>query len=132
MSRIQRIRANERRPQPARYGGSQVEVIADPSTLLKSLHAGVSTVAPGTKVAFHYHSIEALEYILSGRAIVYDEAHQPLELGPGDAILFPPGPGTAHAWEIIGPDPCVILWTHPGPGEDQLTWVDPPPPKPAP
>src|SRR4051812_25680783 len=117
MTHVVRIRKDERRVRQARYGGAQVETIADPAMApLEKMRVGMSTIAAGTKVAFHYHSIEAVEILLSGRAIVLDASGQRLELGPGDAAVFAPGPESAHAWEHL--EDCVILWMHPGPGED--------------
>jgi quercetin dioxygenase-like cupin family protein len=126
MTRPVRVRSDERRARPPRFNGTVVEVIADAATPLKTQRCGVSTLTPGTIEAFHYHSVEAIEYIISGRAIVRDLSLQTIELGPGDAILFPPGPDSAHEWQILGPDPCVILWMYPGPEDDKLTWVDTP------
>lgn len=129
MPPVMRIKKNERRVRMARYGGAQVETIADPAMApLKNMRVGMSTIAPGTSVGFHYHSVEAVEILMAGRAIVRDASHRAYPLEPGDAVVFAPGPESAHAWEHLEGEPSVIVWMHPGPGEDQITWVDVPPP----
>jgi gentisate 1,2-dioxygenase len=129
MKKVLRIRASERRARPARYGGATVATIADPLMApVENLRFGISTLAPGSAAALHYHSVEAIEYILSGRAVVIGPDGERMDMEPGDAVVFAPGPDAAHAWEYLGPEPCVILWMHAGPGEDQVTWLAPPAP----
>lgn len=127
MKKVVRIGVEDRRPRLARYAGASVHTIVDPTMApVEDLRFGISRLEPGGHAGLHYHSVEAIEFILSGRAIVIGPDGERMEMGPGDTVVFAPGPEAAHAWEYLGPEPCVILWMHAGPGEDQVTWLPSP------
>lgn len=59
--------------------------------------------------AYHFHHVnEEAFFVFEGRgALRVEEGER--EIGPGDVISCPAGPGGAHALEAIGEDPLVYL-----------------------
>jgi len=66
-----------------------------------------ATVAPGCRTAPHYHRLsEEFYYVTQGRGVM-DLDGEAREIGPGDAILIPPG--SVHTLRNSGATPLVIL-----------------------
>ena len=63
-------------------------------------------MAPGGKIPLHDHGWEHEIYILSGRAVAFTPTEKQ-EIGPGDALLLPPG--EPHGYENHGPEDLVFL-----------------------
>ena len=95
---------------------NQAEIEAKPGVVsgqtLKQLVGGVSkcpserirlslaTFEPGTHEPLHWHLIEALYYVISGRATMRDIEGKDHELGPGSVVYAPPGFAGSHSWTI--------------------------------
>ena len=54
----------------------------------------------GSRVPVHWHLIEALYYVISGRAVVEDIEGKKYDIGPGSTIYYPAGIAAAHGWEV--------------------------------
>jgi len=66
-----------------------------------------ATVLPGQTTAAHYHiKTEEIYYILRGRGSMFLEEDEK-EVGPGDAILIPPG--QRHSIRNTGSEELVFL-----------------------
>jgi quercetin dioxygenase-like cupin family protein len=61
---------------------------------------GRSTYEPGTLEQLHWHPIEALYYVVSGRATVRDVEGREHEVGPGSIVYAPAGLAGAHEWQV--------------------------------
>ena len=55
---------------------------------------------PGTHAKMHWHLVEKLYYVISGRAVVTDIEGKTYDLGPGSVAYAPPGIVGAHSWEV--------------------------------
>ncbi len=64
------------------------------------LRVRLVTFEPGTHEPLHWHLIEALYYVISGRAIMKDIEGKTYELGPGSVVYAPPGIAGSHSWTI--------------------------------
>ncbi len=65
------------------------------------LRVHLNIFKPGTKVPLHWHLIEAVYYVIRGRAVMEDVEGKRYELGPGGVVYYPAGIAGAHSWEII-------------------------------
>ena len=54
----------------------------------------------GSRVPVHWHLIEALYYVISGRAVVEDIEGKKYDIGPGSTVYYPAGIAAAHGWEV--------------------------------
>lgn len=54
----------------------------------------------GTHEPLHWHLVEALYYVISGRAIMQDIEGKNYELRPGSVIYAPPGLMGSHSWTV--------------------------------
>ena len=54
----------------------------------------------GTSEDLHWHMVEELCYVISGRCVVTDIEGMTYDLGPGSVIYAPPGLEGAHRWDI--------------------------------
>ena len=66
-----------------------------------SLILGDLNMPAGAEIPRHYHHGEEYIYVLGGSATVSRAGHDDVTLGPGDAIIIPPG--VVH-WGKAGPD----------------------------
>jgi mannose-6-phosphate isomerase-like protein (cupin superfamily) len=64
------------------------------------LRVHVNTFNGGVQEHLHWHLVEALYYVISGRAVMEDIEGRNHEIGPGSAIYYPPGIAGAHSWNI--------------------------------
>ena len=62
--------------------------------------------APGTCFPEHTHAVQKMDAVLSGRFRMTMEGRD-VVLEAGDLLQIPAG--TAHAAEVVGPDPVVSL-----------------------
>jgi len=124
------IRPEDRRPRPPRYRGSRGETIGDAATPTVQLSAGQVALEPGTVVPMHYHTVETLEHVVSGQAIIVDRHGNAVQVGPGCTCIFPPRPEAAHRWTVTGNLPLLIFFVYPRPpgSDDQVTWLEGPSP----
>ena len=67
------------------------------------LNVYLASFKPGMHVPLHWHLVEALYYVLSGRAVMKDIEGKRYDIGPGTAIYYPPGIAGSHDWDIIEP-----------------------------
>lgn len=95
-----------------RYGHDEV-FLADAAGSVDLGYAHVS-LRPGKRsFPFHaHHSEEEFYYVLAGRALLRQgdaDGEERVEVGPGDAIAFPPGTGIAHQFINAFDAPFVYL-----------------------
>ena len=64
------------------------------------LRVHLNIFKPGTKVPLHWHLIEAVYYVIRGRAVMEDIEGKKHEVGPGGVVYYPAGIAGAHSWEI--------------------------------
>ena len=58
---------------------------------------------PGTQAKLHWHLLEKLYYVISGRAVMTDIEGKTHDIGPGSVVYAPPGIVGAHSWDIKEP-----------------------------
>ena len=68
-----------------------------PSERLRVLRA---TLEPGTHVPLHWHAVEKLYYVISGRAVLSDIEGNTCELSAGSVIYVSPGIASSHGWNV--------------------------------
>ena len=68
-----------------------------PSERLRVLRA---TLEPGTHVPLHWHAVEKLYYVISGRAVLTDIDGSTSELSAGSVIYVYPGIASSHGWNV--------------------------------
>jgi quercetin dioxygenase-like cupin family protein len=61
---------------------------------------------PGTSFSPHTHDVEKMDAVLAGRFHITIQGEE-VVLGPGDAILVPPG--VAHSAEVVGNESVISL-----------------------
>jgi len=54
----------------------------------------------GTHAKMHWHLVEKLYYVISGRAVLTDIEGKTYDLGPGSVAYAPPGFVGAHSWVV--------------------------------
>ena len=57
----------------------------------------------GTYAKLHWHLLEKLYYVISGRAVMTDIEGRTYDIGPGSVVYAPPGIVGAHSWDIKEP-----------------------------
>ena len=88
--------------------GSEIRSILDrTNSAATNQSLAEATLPPGGETEAHCHSqAEEIYYILRGRGLMTLEG-EGREVGPGDAILIPPG--TQHSIRNIGQESLVFL-----------------------
>ena len=64
------------------------------------LRVHLRSFKPGTHVPLHWHPIEALYYVISGRAVMTDIEGKSYDIRPGSVIYYPAGIAGSHQWDI--------------------------------
>jgi mannose-6-phosphate isomerase-like protein (cupin superfamily) len=64
------------------------------------LSVALATFKPGTLEKLHWHLIEGVYYVISGRAVMKDIEGKRHNLGPGSVIYAPAGIAGSHDWDI--------------------------------
>lgn len=64
------------------------------------LRLRLASFKPGTYEPLHWHLIEALYYVMSGRAVMKDIEGKTYEIGPGSVVYAPPGIMGSHSWDV--------------------------------
>ncbi|HIE09412.1 MAG TPA: cupin domain-containing protein [Armatimonadetes bacterium] len=87
--------------------GSTIREIASPrNSSLKNTSLAEATVPPGMRTKRHYHKAsEEVYYILEGRGVMWLEGEE-REVGPGDAVVIPPG----RSHQIFNPGPGDLVF----------------------
>ena len=65
------------------------------------LSVSLATFEPGKYVPLHWHLIEQVNYVVSGRATLTDIEGKSYDVGPGSYLYISPGIGSAHSWQVI-------------------------------
>lgn len=75
----------------------------------------LASFKPGTYEELHWHLIEGVYYVISGRAIMKDIEGKTYNLKPGSVVYAPPGFTASHSWDIKEPLQliCVRATTDP-------------------
>ncbi|MFC1943869.1 cupin domain-containing protein [Chloroflexota bacterium] len=86
------------------YKGQMAKALAG-STKNPSERMDVRLVSfeSGTYAKLHWHLLETLCYVISGRAVVADIEGKTYDVGPGSVVYAPPGIVGAHSWDIKEP-----------------------------
>jgi quercetin dioxygenase-like cupin family protein len=100
---------------PSKIGkwGTILKIVCDEKTPTESLVVGVVTINSNMKIAAHYHNIEELQYILSGKGIVYDRKGKGHSINQGDFVYCPSKEIGTHSFENTGNEPLFILYVYP-------------------
>jgi mannose-6-phosphate isomerase-like protein (cupin superfamily) len=97
----------EAEPFTTKDGSTIRELIGLPTTrFARNLSLAEATLAPGQATDRHYHrQAEEVYYLLAGDGLMEVDGVE-REVGPGDAVLIPPG-----AWHTLraGPDGVRLL-----------------------
>jgi|SRR5690606_17052682 len=95
-------------PADRRRGGEIKTLLSPRNAGSTSGFLGVARLAPGERIAEHYHPYsEEFLYVVNG-TLTLDLDGEPRRLRPGDAVLIPPG--TRHRLRNLGAAPvrCVF------------------------
>jgi quercetin dioxygenase-like cupin family protein len=65
------------------------------------ISVSLATFEPGKYVPLHWHLIEQVNYVVSGRATLTDIEGKSYDVGPGSYLYISPGIGSAHSWQVI-------------------------------
>jgi mannose-6-phosphate isomerase-like protein (cupin superfamily) len=100
--------------------GSEIRSILDrTNSAATNQSLAEATLLPGAETEEHRHpQAEEIYYVLRGRGLISVEGER-REVGPGDAILIPPG--TRHTIRNIGREPLVFLCCCAPPYSDEDT-----------
>jgi mannose-6-phosphate isomerase-like protein (cupin superfamily) len=79
---------------------SRKVLIGNEERATERLRIHLNIFRPGTKVPLHWHLIEAVYYVIRGRAVMEDIEGKSHEIGPGGVVYYPAGIAGAHSWEI--------------------------------
>ena len=111
------IAPSDRRLMQSRFPGTRRTIICDSETPTTHLVAGVvELLEPGCIINMHYHSVEELQYIVSGSGVVRDGEGNEYPVSPGTSVYCAPGAQGAHEFQNCGQEPLVILFAFPVPG----------------
>jgi mannose-6-phosphate isomerase-like protein (cupin superfamily) len=86
-------------PGPAR-GQTYQKLIGVDERPTDRVRLGRATYVAGALEQLHWHPIEALYYVISGRATVRDIEDNEYEVGPGSLVYAPAGIAGAHEWQV--------------------------------
>jgi quercetin dioxygenase-like cupin family protein len=94
--------------------GILVKALVDESNS-KLMRVGLMSWAPGTKSQTqpHYHSVEELQFVVSGHATLRDCNGEKYPLKPGTVFLCPPGVEGVHQIENTSDFPMTLLFIYP-------------------
>jgi mannose-6-phosphate isomerase-like protein (cupin superfamily) len=84
-------------------GLSLRRLVGDSNHPTERIMVSLGTFKPGTIEHLHWHLIEGLYFVISGRAVMADIEGKTYDIGPGSVIYAPPGIAASHAWEIKEP-----------------------------
>jgi quercetin dioxygenase-like cupin family protein len=91
----------EMKPEPGGTHGQTVKgLVGNPRHPTERIRIALATFKPGTLEPLHWHPIEALYYVVSGRAVVRDFGGKEYDAGPGTVIYAPPGIAGSHEWLV--------------------------------
>lgn len=84
---------------------------------------GIAEIPPGGRLPLHHHEPEEAYYIVSGRGQI-EIADRTTVVGPGCAVYIPPN--APHAFECVGIEPLVFVFTFPRDRFDQIVYCTDP------
>jgi putative monooxygenase len=109
----QRIRVAARDVTPDRRRGGELRVLLGPRTVgSTSGFMGVSRLAPGERIAEHYHPYSEEFLYVSRGAIVVDLDDEPVPVAAGEALYI--AINTRHRVRNVGDEPAEVVF-HLGP-----------------
>ena len=81
--------------------GQTIRVLAGSAQYpTEKIRVTLASFKPGTHEFLHWHLIEVLYYVISGRAVMKDIEGKSHDIGPGSVVYAPPGLLGSHSWEI--------------------------------
>ena len=60
----------------------------------------LASMEVGTHVPLHWHAVEKLYYVISGRAVLTDIEGNTCEIKAGSVIYVSPGIASSHGWDV--------------------------------
>jgi mannose-6-phosphate isomerase-like protein (cupin superfamily) len=86
---------------PGPYPGHTVKMlVGNDEHPTERLRVILPTFDAGLDVPLHWHAVEGLYFIISGRAVLTDIENKSYEIGPGSVIYITPGIASAHEWHV--------------------------------
>ncbi len=86
---------------PAEHPGqTRKNLVGNEERPSERLHVSLASFNPGAKAPLHWHLVEAVYYVISGRAVMEDIEGKVYEIGPGSTIYYPAGIAGSHSWDI--------------------------------
>ncbi len=89
------------------------------------IRVNLATMDPGTHVPLHWHAVEKLYYVMSGRAILTDIEGNTCEIRAGSVIYVSPGIASSHGWNVTEKLQLVGIYATTDPLKGMQFKVDP-------
>lgn len=94
-----------------RGGGASTTPLVGPSVGATAFINGITSFAPGAKIAFHSHNCEESVMLLEGEAMLDVEGEEPVRLQPMDTTWLPAN--LSHRFRNLSDtQPMKILWIY--------------------
>jgi len=106
------IHSVDRAPRESRWPRTRAEALFNHQTPTQGLVCAVVTVDPGAVIAMHYHTVETIEYVTTGKARVRDQYGNAVVVTAESILHFPAGPDAAHEFTVLGNSPLQVLTFH--------------------
>ncbi len=84
-------------------GLSLRRLVGDRNHPTERIMVSLGTFKPGTIEHLHWHLIEGVYFVISGRAVMTDIEGKTYDIRSGTIIYAPPGIAGSHSWEIKEP-----------------------------
>ncbi len=94
-------------------------LVAGERTDTVGIVTGIAEIPPGARLPLHHHEPEETYYVVSGYGQI-EIGDRTTEVGPGCAVYIPPN--ASHAFQCIGAEPLVFVFTFPRDRFDQIVY----------
>ena len=96
-------------------GGAIKDLVGNDERPSERIFVRLVSFKPGSHAPLHWHPIEGLYYVISGRAVLTDIEDKTYNIGPGSVIYYPPGIAGSHEWDIKEQLQLLTIRGKPGP-----------------
>jgi len=105
----------DRAPRESRWPQTTAEKLFNHDTPTTGLVCAIVNVEPGGHVPLHYHAVETIEYVTTGRAEVKDQHGNAVVVTAESTLHFPAGRAAAHEWTVLGNSPLQVIFFYAAP-----------------